>query len=338
MTKEKVIEAVSYLCMGVFLLIAFSYHLMLTFVSGITLYLLVTHCYSALAPKMRTDWAHNITLLGLIVVLGLILGGISFGIYSAIKAGHSNVQNIGTDIMKILQEIRTYLPASVVGYIPDDFLVVKEKMLDTMKNSSGHIFEVTGHSVKALVHVLIGLFLGAIVAFSYLHHDKKTQDDRKPLHAQLVKRLTLFIEVFKKVMSAQVKISGINTLLTAIYLLMILPLCGVHLPYAKTLVLLTFIIGLIPVLGNLITNTIIFLISLTVSFKVALASIIFLIVVHKLEYYINAKIVGSKIKTSIWELLIAMLVMETFFGVIGVALAPVIYGYLKEELKNKQLV
>ena len=338
MTKQKVIEAVSYLLMATFLVVAFTYHLMLTFVSGITLYLIVTHCYKALAPKMRSNWAHNLTLLALIIVLLLVLGGIAFGIYSAVKTGHSNLQDIGDDVMKILQEIRTYLPASIVGYIPDDFLVVKEKMLTTMKNSSGHIFEVTGHSIKALAHVLIGLFLGAIVAFSFLHHDKKPQENTKPLHDELIKRLSLFTEVFKKVMSAQVKISAINTALTAIYLLIILPLCGVHLPYAKTLVLLTFIVGLIPVLGNLITNSLIFLISLTVAFKIALASIIFLIVVHKLEYYINAKIVGSKIKTTIWELLIAMLVMETFFGVIGVALAPVIYGYLKEELKRKELI
>ena len=78
--------------------------------------------------------------------------------------------------------------------------------------------------------------------------------------------------------------------------------------------------------------------SVTLSFKVAIGSLAFLVIIHKLEYYINAKIVGSKIKTSIWELLIAMIVMETLFGLLGVAIAPVIHGYIKEELKLKELI
>ena len=78
--------------------------------------------------------------------------------------------------------------------------------------------------------------------------------------------------------------------------------------------------------------------SLTLSFEVAVFSLIFLVVIHKMEYYINAKIVGSKIKTSIWELLIAMIIMETLFGLIGVAVAPIIYGYIKEELKQLDMV
>lgn len=78
--------------------------------------------------------------------------------------------------------------------------------------------------------------------------------------------------------------------------------------------------------------------SLTLSFKVAIGSLLFLVIIHKLEYYINAKIVGnSKIKTSIW-VLIAMVIMETLFGLIKVAIAPIIYGYIKEELKKLELV
>jgi predicted PurR-regulated permease PerM len=64
----------------------------------------------------------------------------------------------------------------------------------------------------------------------------------------------------------------------------------------------------------------------------------FLIVIHKLEYYVNAKIVGHEIKTSIWEMLIIMVLMETIFGLIGVAVAPIIYGYIKEELEQKGLI
>ena len=160
----------------------------------------------------------------------------------------------------------------------------------------------------------------------------------KPFAEALFMRVARFIDVFERVIFAQGKISAINTSLTFVYLIIILPFFNIHIPYAKTLVILTFMVGLIPVLGNLISNSFIILMSLSVSFQASLASLALLVIIHKLEYYINAKIVGSKIKTAIWELLIAMVVMETLFGLIGVAIAPIIYGYIKEELRHAELI
>lgn len=340
MNNNKIIEISSYIIAGLFLLGCFNLHLVSTLVAGLSVYLLVTYFYHLIEPKVKSNLASSLTLLCLSILVMLLIGGLFFGIYSAIKVGNANIKNMGQDTFNILQQIRNYLPDSVVNYIPDDILILKEKLTDVLKVNSPHIFEVTGTSLKVVAHVLIGLFLGAIIAFASLkpEAEKEKEENKKPLHLALEKRIKVFTEVFRKVMSAQVKISLINTILTATYLLIILPLCGVHLPYGKTLVLVTFVVGLIPVLGNLISNTLIFLISLTVSFKIAISSIIFLIVVHKMEYYINAKIVGSKIKTNIWELLLAMVIMETLFGIVGVALAPVIYGYIKEELKLKELI
>lgn len=339
MNQNKLTEIVSYLLAGVFIITCFTMHLVSVLISGLTIYLLVTHFYKMISPKVKSHRAGTLTLVTLIVITLLVLSGVFFGIYSAVKVGNNNMQNMGQYAFNILQEIKKYLPQSVVNYIPDDILILKEKMTTTLTANSPHIFEMTSHSVKALAHVVIGLFLGAIVAFSFLKPEQENKvNEDKPFIYHLKNRIRIFTEVFAKVMTAQVKISGINTALTATYLLIVLPIFGIHLPYAKTLVLLTFVVGLIPVFGNLITNTLIFLISLTVGFKVAIASIIFLIVVHKLEYYVNARIVGHKIQTAIWELLLAMLIMETIFGIVGVALAPVIYGYIKEELKIKEII
>ena len=74
------------------------------------------------------------------------------------------------------------------------------------------------------------------------------------------------------------------------------------------------------------------------SYGVALASLAFLIVIHKLEYFLNARIVGTQIQSRTWELLSAMLVMEAAFGVGGVVAAPIYYAFVKEELKRQGLV
>ena len=96
--------------------------------------------------------------------------------------------------------------------------------------------------------------------------------------------------------------------------------------------------GLLPVAGNLISNSVIVIVSLSQSLAVALASLAFLIVIHKLEYFLNARIVGGEIKASAWELLCAMLVMEAAFGVQGLIAAPIFYAYGKAELRQLALV
>lgn len=116
---------------------------------------------------------------------------------------------------------------------------------------------------------------------------------------------------------AQTKISALNTLFTATFLLIGLPLFGVSLPLAKTLVVVTFVAGLLPVIGNLISNTLIVIVALSISLVVALAALAFLIVIHKLEYFLSARIIGTQIQASAWELLIAMLMMEALFGGAG---------------------
>src|SRR4029453_2769267 len=81
----------------------------------------------------------------------------------------------------------------------------------------------------------------------------------------LTNRARLLGADFRSVVFAQVRISALNTALTGVYLLVIVPWLGIHLPFAKTMVVVTFITGLLPVIGNLISNTVIVVVSLSVS-------------------------------------------------------------------------
>ena len=65
---------------------------------------------------------------------------------------------------------------------------------------------------------------------------------------------------------------------------------------------------------------------------------IFLVLIHKLEYFVNARIIGARISAHAWELLVAMLVMDAAFGVPGLVAAPIYYAYIKDELAAKGLV
>jgi predicted PurR-regulated permease PerM len=65
---------------------------------------------------------------------------------------------------------------------------------------------------------------------------------------------------------------------------------------------------------------------------VAAAALVFLIVIHKLEYFLNARIVGSQINARSWELLLVMVLTEAAFGLPGLVAAPIYYAYIKSEL------
>jgi predicted PurR-regulated permease PerM len=185
-----------------------------------------------------------------------------------------------------------------------------------------------------LAHVLIGMVIGAIVCF----REARGMGEKTVLLREASERVQTLAHAFRSVVFAQVKISAVNTVLTGIYLAGVLPLLGVHLPFTKAMIALTFFAGLLPVIGNLISNTVIVVVSLSVSFSIALGSLAFLIVIHKLEYFLNAHIVGGEIKASPWELLCAMLIFEAAFGLPGLVAAPIFYAYVKAELRQLGLI
>ncbi len=138
--------------------------------------------------------------------------------------------------------------------------------------------------------------------------------------------------VLERVAIAQMRIALFNTTMTALYLFVVLPLFQVQLPFRGLLCMFTLLTGVLPVLGNLMANTVLSLISFAVSPWVAVSSLVFLVLIHKLEYVINARTVGSKISMNSWEILAAMLTGESLFGVPGLVTAPLLYPFFKREI------
>jgi predicted PurR-regulated permease PerM len=211
---------------------------------------------------------------------------------------------------------------------------MKGAMVTWLREHAAEVRVLGGEVGHVVIHLLIGMVIGAMISL----REAETPRSGGPFAVALTERAVRLGDAFRNVVFAQVRISALNTLFTAIYLLAVLPLAGVHLPYAKTLVVVTFLAGLLPVVGNLISNTVIVIVSLSQSLVLAGASLTFLVVIHKLEYFLNARIVGKRIHANAWELLLAMLVMEAAFGIAGLVAAPVYYAYLKDELAARKLI
>jgi predicted PurR-regulated permease PerM len=299
--------------------------------------MLVFQLVHTLAPRiekhmssMRARWLSVVILS--VVIVG-VLTGFTLGIIEHFENDVPSVQKLLDQAMQLMDQARGRVPQFVAQNLPVTTDQMKEKAAVLMQTHASMLSQGGKNAARVFTHVLIGMIIGAIIAVGAQSHSQ-----RLPLSTAFITRVSRFADAFRRIVFAQVKISAINTVFTGIFLLLLLPLFHAPLPLSKTLVIVTFIVGLLPVIGNLISNTLIVAVALSVSFPAAVTALVFLILIHKLEYFLNARIVGGQIEARAWELLVAMLVMEAAFGIPGVIAAPVFYAYIKRELIYLRLV
>jgi predicted PurR-regulated permease PerM len=214
-----------------------------------------------------------------------------------------------------------------------DYDSLKDAAIDAVKEQSRYLGNIA-RAAKGATTQFLYLVIGCVVAIGLFLNPRfelprPAQLAPGNLYSrcceQVAARFRLFYQSFVTVMGAQIVISAINTVLTAIFVI------SVHLPYAVVVIGMTFLCGLLPVIGNLISNTIIVAIGFTVSPQMAFAALVFLIVVHKLEYFLNSKIIGHRIGNPLWLTLLALVLGERLMGVPGMILAPVVLNYIRLE-------
>ncbi len=226
-----------------------------------------------------------------------------------------------------VMELRDKLPPDIASQLPEGALEIQRAIATYLASKAGTLATAGRAWLVGLLFAYMGLLIGALAAV------RPSVQVVRPLAAQLHLRVLRFGETFRQIVVAQFWIALFNTTLTALFLLVILPLWGHRLPYTMALILLTFIAGLIPIVGNLICNAVLTLVGLSVSPWVALACLVFLVAIHKAEYFINAQVIGHRTHMSVWELLAVMFTMEAVFGAAGLVAAPLFYAYAKKELQ-----
>lgn len=323
---------VSYLLAVIAILIVLRFHLLPAAFAGFAVYVLTLKLARHL-PKNMNRFARKFSLAVVVVCVITTLTGACAAIWTFIGSSHGVAALLAT-VVDTLGSLRGTLPEPVAELLPATIEDLRQQLVEMVGTHVQKISLVGMEGLKVFAHILLGMVVGGMAA---VHHFKE-HAAAPPFIAALRSRLRILATSFDKVVFAQVKISGLNATLTAIYLMAVLPLFGINLPMAGILVLLTFAVGMLPVVGNLVSNTVIVVISLGVSPAVGLASLLFLVLIHKAEYFMNARIVGHEVQATAWELLSAMLLLEAVFGVVGLVAAPVVYAWLKAEVKELRLI
>src|SRR3954467_9034126 len=276
---------------GLALLGALQFHLLASLLAGLLVYQLV----HLLAPSHGSGFVHRrtgkiiVVALLAIVVIAAIRAAI-LGLIALLSSGSENLSVLLQKMAEVIETARSHLPAWALSWLPEEPTELKAVVVAWLREHAGQLRSIGQDIWRALLHVLFGMIIGGMIAVSREAGDI----EHGPLVHALSDRARLLGAAFRSVVFAQVRISALNTALTALYLLVIVPWIGIQLPLTKTMIAVTFIAGLLPVIGNLISNTAIVLVSLSVSPVLAAGSLVFLVVIHKLEYFVNARVMGGR--------------------------------------------
>jgi len=218
----------------------------------------------------------------------------------------------------------------------EDFEGLKATAMTTIKDQAKYLGDFANfarHASTTFVFIIIAIVCAVSMFFNgrldLFRESHKVRNNLYSVYAdEITARFSEFYRSFSTVIGAQMTISAINTVLTAIFVFFL------GLPYGPVVVGLTFLCGLFPIVGNIVSNTVIVFIGFLVSAKIAFFALIFLIVIHKLEYFLNSKIIGSRIRNPIWLTLIGLIIGEKLMGVPGMILSPVVLNYLRVEMSK----
>ena len=264
--------------------------------------------------------------LGLVIFTVVIIG-VFYGVVYFSKQAYVAFPRIA----------ETTIPA-VVGFAEKQGIELpftdSASLRQLLLNEARDRFTNIGRYARDVTFLLIYVIIGIVVAVSlFINARLGVEDDphtaRDSLYAitakEIAMRFITFYRSFTIVMGAQILISVINSILTGIFLY------SAGFPFAVVLFACTFACGLLPIIGNILSNTLITCVAFTISPKMALIALVFLVTIHKLEYFLNSKIIGDRIKNPMWLTLLGLLLGEKLMGIPGMILAPIVLHYIKVE-------
>ena len=286
----------------------------------------------------RHPGARHAQAVGLVLLLGsvAVLGAATAERAADSAAAGGGYPGLLQQMAASLDQLRSLLPDWMATHVPDSVEAGREAAVQWLRAHASQVQLWGGHTVRGIGYVLAGVIIGGLLALQLPPQSpvESGHDGARGLASSLRRAFDALVASFTAVVFAQLRIAVINTALTTVYLIGVLPLLGMSLPMTGTLLAFTFVASLIPVVGNLASNTVIVIVSLTHAVVVAALSLVWLVAIHKLEYFLNAQIIGRRIRAQAWELLVAMLVAESVFGLAGLVSAPILYAQCKAALQE----
>lgn len=322
--------------LGLFSLVLFMLQLRLGF--GLIVCLVLFTVCRAVWKRLPTSWPpgtrNGVTIVFLLLGLAALGWGGAQGMRYGVKTLSGQTDQMLAYALVALNDIRTYVPKVVGKHLPQDVA-----QINVLMEQAGALFGKNALGFGATsMHLLFQFLFALLIAATCCTRPDFDTSSYKPFRREWLNRIHEYSECFAQLMTAQMYVALWNAFCTGIFLYAILPIMGVELSFREALIVFTLFISLIPALGNIVANSVMAFLCLPHGAAIVLLAVVFLFLIHKAEYIINARIIGKNVKATVPEMLMAILIGECLFGLPGLILGPVSYAYLKMYLIKQELV
>lgn len=235
------------------------------------------------------------------VISVFILVLIVFGLYFAISF-------MSKDLLVLIKESQNHLHTNL-GFLGIHNL---DDIIEKLNNFVKENMQILSNSLVTILKIFIGFILGFVFYFSSLKFKSENT-----LEAAIINDLRRYgqkiFSAFKNIIEVQIVVAILNTLVISI-LSFCFYLYGETLPFWYIIIPTTFVLSLIPVIGNLLINLFLLLSTIQISLIAAIIGISIFLVAHKLELIIIGKKIKEKINVSFILVLMSMLIGELLFN------------------------
>ncbi|MEI7892226.1 MAG: AI-2E family transporter [Myxococcales bacterium] len=256
------------------------------------------------------------TLLGLFTALGI---GRAVGAYERLHAA----------LPQLVAELREN---RLIQRIHDD---TGDRLIDGFKHFSGQALRAAtevGHWVFAaiLAYILAAVFL--------LQRDELQEFYNKLRGPSFQGTLLRWLVHVADATVLTVQLQVIGALCSTVMILPVLLLLGI--PHIGTLMVLIFVSGLIPVVGNLVSGVVLAVLAYQTHGGIGVGVVLAItLVVHKIEeYYLKPRITARHVNLPGFLLILSLLACEELLGFVGLFLSfPILFvtGRIRQEFAEE---
>ncbi len=276
----------------------------------------------------RLKWPKKRSLF---VVLGLL--AIVFGLFTWWSYGKVGrlVRDARVEWPQKLEELRTHpRVVEVEEHLPDS-----DKIVESLSHYGTDAVKV----LSTVGHIVIYALIGLILAVVFLLEKPAITAWRTTLKPKsFIGTLTRWFNYVSEAVSVTVQLQLIVAACNTVFTLPILFLLGI--PEKPLLMMLIFVSGLVPVIGNIVSGAVLSAMAWVTSGPIGV--VVFLVltfVLHKVEaYYLNPRLVARHVKLPGFVLIVSLICWEHLLGFTGLFVSfPFLFiaGKIRAELAEE---
>ncbi len=255
-------------------------------------------------------------LLQVLLGLGLLAGLVVFGVLRVIPA----VPALRADVEGQFHHLEAWLAARGFEHVVSE---QARELLGRAQHYAGSVVSFMGAVGKGFIHVVLGLILAVVFLLERpdLERWRETLRDDSPPRI-LIRYFSYVCDAIAITVKLQVIVAFVNTVITLPVLL------ALRLPGVPALMAFLFVMGLIPVVGGVVSGAVMGAIAYTHRGAVGVG--VFFVstfLLHKIEsYYLSPRLTAQHVKLPGFVIIASLVLFEHAFGIVGLFLSfPALY-------------